>query len=267
MNFRFDRRLLKEDISDYEIDKVYKKLSKLNNVDFGALEDEYLKTRPSLKDAVYKFYGTILNTKSYCKDFVKWAKEEKGIDLKGLPCKESLQRRIKEGWLDTPDALKKCKPNEVLDALQYFYGEDVVRDLRDTKKYTDEEKLKALKYYFKKHPQNESVKRNIKEDFRAQIDWRRLKHELWDVLEKKSGAHAYVDFEEFRTAFSSNQSGVEYYVIWGDEDAGEELTTTAGKMFGTPSKITVTMHHPNQSGTDEVDVYNVDEMAKALLNF
>lgn len=84
---------LKEDISDYEIDKVYKKLSKLNKVDFGALEDEYLKTRPSLKDAVYKFYGTILNTKSYCKDFVKWAKEEKGIDLKGLPCKESYRRR------------------------------------------------------------------------------------------------------------------------------------------------------------------------------
>lgn len=87
---------LKEDISDYEIDKVYKKLSKLNKVDFGALEDEYLKTRPSLKDAVYKFYGTILNTKSYCKDFIQWVKEEKGIDLKGLPCKESLQRRINE---------------------------------------------------------------------------------------------------------------------------------------------------------------------------
>lgn len=84
---------LKEDISDYEIDKVYKKLSKLNKVDFGALEDEFLKTRPSLKDAVYKFYGTILNTKSYCKDFVQWAKEEKGIDLKGLPCKESYRRR------------------------------------------------------------------------------------------------------------------------------------------------------------------------------
>lgn len=84
---------LKEDISDYEIDKVYKKLSKLNKVDFGALEDEYLETKPSVKDAVYKFYGTILNTKRYCKDFVEWAKEEKGIDLKGLPCKESYRRR------------------------------------------------------------------------------------------------------------------------------------------------------------------------------
>jgi len=83
---------LKEDISDYEIDKVYKKLSKLNKVDFGALEDEYLETKPSVKDAVYKFYGTILNTKKYCKDFVQWAKEEKGIDLKGLPCKESYLR-------------------------------------------------------------------------------------------------------------------------------------------------------------------------------
>lgn len=88
---RFDESL-KEDISDYEIDKVYKKLSKLNKIDFGALEDEFLKTRLSLKDAVYKFYGTILNTKSYCKDFVKWAKEEKGIDLKGLPCQSFSKR-------------------------------------------------------------------------------------------------------------------------------------------------------------------------------
>jgi len=86
---------LEEDIADNDIDKVYRRLSKLNKVDFGALEDEYLNQRPSVKDAVYKFYGTVLNMKSYCNDFAKWAKEEKGIDLKGIPCKKN--EGLKEG--------------------------------------------------------------------------------------------------------------------------------------------------------------------------
>ena len=72
-----------------------------------------------------------------------------------------------ESWLDTTDALKKCKQDEILDALQYFYGEDIVRDIRDVKEYTDEEKLKALRYYFKKHPQLESLKEGI--DVKAEI--------------------------------------------------------------------------------------------------
>ena len=92
---RFDESL-KEDISDDDIQRVYKKLSKLNGVNFEKLEDEYLRTKPSLRDAVYKFYGTILNAKSYCKDFIKWVKEEKGIDLKGLPCKKNESLKEEE---------------------------------------------------------------------------------------------------------------------------------------------------------------------------
>lgn len=89
------RKVVKEDIADNDIDKVYKRLSKLNNVDFGKLEDEYLRTRPSVGDAVFKFYGTVLNMNYYCKDFVNWVKEEKGIDLKGIPCKKN--ESLKEG--------------------------------------------------------------------------------------------------------------------------------------------------------------------------
>lgn len=109
-------------------------------------------------------------------------------------------------------------------------------------------------------------RRNIKEDFRAQVDWTRLEYELWEVLGKKLNAEAEVYFGEAQ-AFSSNQSGVTYEASWEDGEAGGEIIEVKGKMFGTPSKITMTMHHPGQSGTDEVDVYNVDEMASALLNF
>lgn len=99
------RKIVKEDIADNDIDRVYKKLSKLNGVDFGKLEDEYLRTRPSVKDAVYKFYGTVLNMKSYCKDFVNWVKEKKGIDLKGIPCKKNewlKEDTVKQGnyWVN-----------------------------------------------------------------------------------------------------------------------------------------------------------------------
>jgi len=100
---------LEEDIADDDIDKVYKKLSRLNKVDFGALEDEYLKARPSVKDAVYKFYGTILNTKRHCKDFAQWAKEEKSIDLKGLPCGQKNEGCGKLNEKSDYNALRRAK--------------------------------------------------------------------------------------------------------------------------------------------------------------
>lgn len=111
-----------------------------------------------------------------------------------------------------------------------------------------------------------NMKKRMNEDFRAQVDWTRLEYELWEVLEEKLGAGAEVYFGEVQ-AVSSNQSGVTYEALWGDEDAGEEVTTIKGKMFGTPSKITMTMHIPNQNGTDEVEVYDVGEMADALIKF
>lgn len=231
---------LKEGISDNDIDKVYKKLSKLNKVDFGKLEDEFLKTRPSLKDAVYRFYGTILNTNSYCKDFIKWVKEEKGIDLKGLPCKEGLKEdTIKQGnyWVNK--------------------GKEGTHGKFKTKKAADAQRRAMFA---------QGYKEGLSEDFRAAVDWERLEYELWEVLEKKLGAGAEVYFGKVQLV-SSNQSGVTYETLRGDEDAGEEVIIIKGKMFGTPSKVTMTMHRSGQGGTDEVEVYNVDEMADALIKF
>lgn len=111
------------------------------------------------------------------------------------------------------------------------------------------------------------INEGLNEDFRAAVDWMRLENELWQILEDKlTDDTVEVYFDEAQTGYGYTTS-VKYEILWGGDEDGFATTDIKGTMFGTPAQVTMTMHFPNQRGTEEVSVHNIDEMANALIEF
>ena len=287
---------LKEDIADNDIDKVYKRLSKLNKVDFGKLEDEFLKDRPNVKDAVYKFYGTILNTNRYCKDFIKWAREEKGIDLKGLPCNEGLKEganKIPNWFVSLYQDAKERYGNDKSSQLRYMttqidggLSDEHFKWLKKLRGELKEDTIKQGNYWVNKGKEGthgkfktkkaadaqrkamfaQGFKEGLNEDFKEMVDWSEVDLRLGDALGDELMQDVEIYFDDPRPLMSGDTT-IDFEILWTDNSNGKDIKVR-GFMRGNPRTIKVQLRSVNGKRNEkDVDVRNIDEMAKAIIAY